>query len=71
MKTRYLADSLGLPPDWQAERYSTTIELIGPNGLKGRIVLPQEGTIDGDYLKNEAAKAVKEATDNQITSETR
>lgn len=61
MSTRYLADSLGLPQNWQAERYSTTIELIGPNGIKARIILPQEGRIDVEYLRTEAAKAIKEA----------
>lgn len=28
MKTRHLADSLGLPANWQAERYSTTVRII-------------------------------------------
>ena len=40
MKTRYLADSLGLPPDWQAERYSNSIMLTGPHGERGLVVLP-------------------------------
>lgn len=62
MSTRYLADDLQLPADWQAERYSTTIELIGPNRRKGRIVLPQEGRINIEALRIEAANAVKEAT---------
>ncbi len=28
MKTRYMADSLALPSNWQAERYSTHIRII-------------------------------------------
>ena len=62
--TRYLADSLGLPADWSADRYSTTIELSGPRGLKAMLVLPY-GEIDLEKLKAESAAAIAKATGGQ------
>jgi len=64
MKTRYLADSLGLPPDWQAERYSTTIRLIGPTPYGGPaptidLVLPYSSTdLEIEDLKVRCAQAI-------------
>lgn len=62
MKTRYLADSLGLPPDWQAERYSTTIRLIGPTPYGGPaptidVVLPYDNS-ELEDLKVRCAQAI-------------
>lgn len=59
-KTRYLADDLHLPADWQAERYSTTIRLIGPNGRKADVVLPYDSK-EIDQLRADCAEAIKNA----------
>jgi hypothetical protein len=69
MKTRYLAESLSLPDNWSAERYSTTIELMRDkqpgecNQLRTRIVLPY-GALDVDLLSADAAEAIAIAEGN-------
>ena len=59
MRTRYLADSLGLPHDWWAEQYSTSIRLIGPNGERGDVILPYR--YDLEALKRTCAEVIETA----------
>lgn len=63
-QTRYLAESLGLPPDWQAERYSTTIRLIGPCGAKANVVIPYGVDNIHAALVAACAQAIKDYEDN-------
>jgi hypothetical protein len=63
MKTRYLADELNLPSDWQAERYSTSIRLLGPYGRSVDIVLPY-GQIDLEQLRAECADKIMQSRAN-------
>lgn len=65
MSARYLADSLDLPANWQAERYSTTIKLIRDrksgesNAFTAEVVLPYDNTPDNlAALKFEIATVV-------------